>query len=96
MNKKVWMIDGIMSLRSKGGTGNRKMISSFKSRVFGFGLEMSEEKPEEVNSKRCRQQTHSSCATDVAKLLYGLAQKKVFTELLFVQMIDYGNAKNGY
>jgi hypothetical protein len=29
MNEKVWMIDDIMPLRSKGGTGGGKMISGF-------------------------------------------------------------------
>jgi hypothetical protein len=69
MNENGWSIDGVHPMRSKGGTGGGKMISGFKSRVFGFGLEMSEEELEEVNRKR-RQggKTYSSYAADAATI----------------------------
>ena len=69
MNEMAWTIYDILLIRSKGGTGGGQMISGFKSRVFGFGLEMSEEELEEVNSKRRRGNTYTSYAKDAAVFL---------------------------
>jgi hypothetical protein len=90
------MIDGVTPLRSKVGTGGGKMISGFKSRVFGFGFEMSEDELEQEINSKWRGKAYTSYATEAAKFLYGSTQKKELTELPFVQMIDYGNAKDGY
>ena len=96
MNEMAWTIDDVSPLRSKGGTGGGKMISGFKSRVFGFGLKMSEEELEEVNSKRRRGKTYTSYAKEAATFLTGTAEKKEFKESPFVRMITYGNAQDGY
>jgi hypothetical protein len=72
------------------------MISGFKSRVFGFGLEMSEDELEQVNSKRRRGQTYKSYAGEAHNFLTGSRDKKEFKESPFVRMITYGNAQDGY
>ena len=96
MNENAWLIDGVHPMQSKGGTGGGKMISGFKSRVFGFGLELSKDELEQVNSKRRQDETYSSYAGDAAKFLYGSAAKKELTESPFVRTITYGSADDGY
>jgi hypothetical protein len=96
MNEMVWMIDGITPLRSKGGTGNGKMISGTKTRMQGFGgPKLSNDDFEKVNEKR-QGQCYSGYAAKAARNIQGLLRKKAFTESPFVRMIDYGAAKDGY
>jgi hypothetical protein len=57
------------------------MSHSFHLLVVALGLEMSEDELEEVNSKRHQGKTYTSYTTEAA-------QKKEFTELPFVWMID--------
>jgi hypothetical protein len=96
MNKMIWMMDGITPLRTKGGTGNRKMISGTKTRMHTFGgPKLSNDDFEKVNEKR-QGQSYSGYAAEAAPNIKGSSLKKALTKSPFVRMINYGPQKDGY
>jgi hypothetical protein len=96
MNEMVWMVDGITQLRSKGGTGNGKMVSGTKTRMHGFaGPKLKKPDFDLVNEAR-QGKYYPGYAAEAARNLLGSSAKKPLTESPFVRMIDYGAQKDGY
>jgi hypothetical protein len=68
-----------------------------KSRMFGFGFDLSSDELKQVNDKRReRGNTYSGYAAQAANFLYGDAKKEDLKESPFVRTISYGNHKDGY
>ena len=72
MNENCWKIDEVSPLRSKGGTGNGKMVSGTKTRKHGFGgPKLTEADFKKVNDAR-QGQSYGG---------YALKQREIFLEV---------------
>jgi hypothetical protein len=96
LNENCWIVDDISPLRSKGGTGNGKMISGTKTRMHGFGgPKISADELKKINEKRDGE-TYSGYAFEAARNIFGASGKPKLTVSPFVRMINYGAHKDGY
>ena len=92
LNTNTWYIDGQSSLRSK-GMGVGVMVSSFNSYRFGFGMNITNEQLQCVNTYR---RAKCYCETNAAIFLNGSPAKPSLTESPFLCMLEHGQGKDGY
>ena len=91
--KKTWTLpDGTKPLIPK-DEGQGVMLSSFVSREFGYGMELSDSVLALIN--RYRENTnYSDC--DAAIQRNGRAKKNLLTQSPFIKELEYGANKEGY
>ena len=94
LNDNCWCIDDESPLRSK-GMDQGIMVSAFVSRAFGFGLEITKEKLDEINKKRS---TTKYKDEDAATWLLGspLKEKAPLVSSPFVRFLSHGAGTDGY
>ena len=94
MHNRQWKLpDGTQQILPK-DDGAGVMISSFVSRDYGYGLDVSDSVLNEMNERR-----KDECYVDVdaAKVVYhGTIQKKPLTNSPFTRNFDYGANREGY
>lgn len=69
------------------------MISSFVSRDFGYGFDLTEEQLQKINAHR-EEKMYLDC--DAASKINGNAFKKKLTSSPFTKWLDYGQNSKGY
>ena len=69
------------------------MVSAFNSYQLGFGINITIEQINEINTYR---QDRSYVETDAATFLNGSTKKQPLTESPFLRMLEHGQGKDGY
>ena len=94
MNKKRWILpDGTAALLPK-TDGQGIMFSSYTSRDFGHGFEMSDDDLIAVNKKR--EFEHYEDVESAKEVQHGSTKKPVLTSSPFICTFDYGKNREGY
>ena len=88
MNNKHWILpDGTAALLPK-SAGQGVMYSSFASRDFGYGLDLTEEELKEIN--KAREFQHYIDEESAKEVQHGSTKKDILTSSPFVSSLDYG------
>ena len=93
LRRKSWIgRNGKRGLLPK-GEGGGVMVSAFKSREFGFGMELTQQQLDEINKKR---KNESYSDEEAAVQVHGNKKKKDLRESPFIKKFHYGANKEGY
>ena len=71
------------------------MLSSFVSREFRYGFELSDDQLKQINDER-RGEAHEYSDTSAGKSINGKTWKPLLTHSPFVSELEYGMNNEGY
>jgi hypothetical protein len=96
LSKKSWSDpDGTRALLPK-EDGQGVMISSFVSREFGYGLNLTADQLDQVNTER-RRTNRKFYKDDAAAIMKnGTTKKPILTHSPFTRLLEYGKNNEGY